>query len=389
MRASEQGMAVQLGECCWCIWGVLCPSGHRGGRESRSPRSHDISTQRVVMMKHTAWRRAGRILAASGLLLIAVAVVAPVSAGAAAGNNGTIKIDGADIKAGKDNDPHVGCGFDVEWFDFDAGAQHVDLTFDAQPPTGNVNLVTDSFDPPAFAAAGQQLSKHYDLSAAIQAAGLTPQPSQGFHVKLEIHTTAASGSDIKQKTIWVLGCFGPTVTALACAGPAGTPLFISVSITNNDVDQTFSVVEDGGAAVPHFVASGATVTFLLPQLPAGDTITITSGINPALVVTRIIAANNCGVVDRRSVTLDKVVTGAAPAGDPLYDFTVTCAGLGAVVPASPVHIRESDAAAIVATNVPVGTDCTITETGNNGASSTTHTVNGGVAAAGGAVTFTV
>ena len=68
------------------------------------------------------------MLAALGLLLAGGGSVT-----AAPGNNGTIKIEGADIQSGPpDNNPHQGCTFVVEFYNFDKNdSYHATVTFEA------------------------------------------------------------------------------------------------------------------------------------------------------------------------------------------------------------------------------------------------------------------
>ena len=41
------------------------------------------------------------------------------------GNNGTVKMDGNPIDDGPNNEPHLGCTFDIDWYGFDAGSWSV------------------------------------------------------------------------------------------------------------------------------------------------------------------------------------------------------------------------------------------------------------------------
>ena len=81
---------------------------------------------------------------------IALAVVLAVGLSGAAwagsnppGNNGTVKIDDEPFDSGPDNDPHVGCFFQVDFSGFDKGDLWADVRFDAHPPTGTAMLLTD------------------------------------------------------------------------------------------------------------------------------------------------------------------------------------------------------------------------------------------------------
>src|SRR4029450_830057 len=53
------------------------------------------------------------------------------------GNNGTVKIDGVAFDDDPDNEPHVGCVFQVDFYGFDGGDLFADVTFEVHPPTGN------------------------------------------------------------------------------------------------------------------------------------------------------------------------------------------------------------------------------------------------------------
>jgi hypothetical protein len=311
--------------------------------------------------------------------LIVVSTFLPLPASASpdpGGNNGTIKVDGGDLQ-GNDNNPHVGCGFNIEWFGFDEGTQTSTVTFEGQAPTGGGTLLTDTFDFQGGGSGGQlDASKSYDLSAALQS--ITPQANQGWHVTLTVETTGSQGNDSKHKTFWVSGCAGPTVNAHACSGQGGTE-GITLSITNNDVDQTFTVDQDGTVSSEQ-IASGGTATVELPQPATDSTIHVTSGANPNLTVTTVVPALACQEVLSPvvgSITLDKVLAGdGAPQDDPTFTFAVACDDASATV-TSPVSIKASDAAQTVASGVAVGTSCTVTETNAHGASGTSFAVNGG------------
>ena len=50
------------------------------------------------------------------------------------GNNGTVKIDGTPFDDAPDNQPHVGCIFQVDFYGYDEGNLFADITFEAHPP---------------------------------------------------------------------------------------------------------------------------------------------------------------------------------------------------------------------------------------------------------------
>src|ERR1044072_5182545 len=91
-------------------------------------------------MSNRLLRRAGLTLA---VLAAALAISVPVSA-APPRNNGTVKIDGIDFDDLPNNEPHVGCVFQVDFYGFDEGDLDAEVSFTAQPPsgTGDIKLLT-------------------------------------------------------------------------------------------------------------------------------------------------------------------------------------------------------------------------------------------------------
>jgi len=165
--------------------------------------------------------RTSRVLLAGAAAALAAGMVPAVGAVAAApaGNNGTVKIDGVAFDIHPDNEPHVGCRFDVDWYGFDDGAVS-NVEFALQPPTGWDVLLTDSVplnqgdntdNEGGGSEAGWDATRPYNLGPAIAASGVTPHPKQGYHVKLTINTSpTAIGADVKHKVFWVTGCGGST-----------------------------------------------------------------------------------------------------------------------------------------------------------------------------------
>src|SRR6478609_10240248 len=107
------------------------------------------------------------------------------------GNNGTVKIDGVAFDDHPDNEPHVGCEFQVDWYGLDKGDLNSHVTFEVHPPTGKpVVLLEDTVfigqddNSGGGSEAGLDASKTYDLSDALQ--GYAQHPQQGWHVKLTV-----------------------------------------------------------------------------------------------------------------------------------------------------------------------------------------------------------
>ena len=116
------------------------------------------------------------------------------------GNNGTVKISGVEMDSVPNNQPHVGCDFFIEWFNFDEGVSST-VTFAMHAPTADVGL--SGTDPSVVPLSGDPAggSQAYTLEFD----GL-PHPVQGYHVKLTVNTPGSIGADKKHKVFWVEGC---------------------------------------------------------------------------------------------------------------------------------------------------------------------------------------
>ena len=129
---------------------------------------------------------------------------------AAPGNDGTVKIDGVEFDSYPDNEPHVGCTFQVDFYGFDQGDLTAKVTFWAQPPTGKkIKLVEDAVfigQDPAGGGTDLDAEQTYYLASALQP--FMAHPQQGYHVKLKVYAPGSIGRDTKYKTFWVTGCAG-------------------------------------------------------------------------------------------------------------------------------------------------------------------------------------
>jgi hypothetical protein len=149
--------------------------------------------------------------------LLATLVVIVLSAGSSIGfaanppgNNGTVKVDGQPFDDTPDNQPHVGCMFQIDFYGFDEGDLNASVTFEAQPPSGRGLILNDTVfigedsNAGGGSTAGLDASQTYDLSNLLD--GLTAQPHQGYHVRLTINADGSQGANTKHKTFWVQGC---------------------------------------------------------------------------------------------------------------------------------------------------------------------------------------
>lgn len=151
------------------------------------------------------WGLPAALLAMLGLMF--------VTGGASAvppGNNGTVKIDGIPFDQYPDNEPHVTCTFEVDFYGYDEGDLTATVKFTAHPPTGKAILLEN--DPvfigedPAGGGTDVDAQKEYDLSDEL--APFMAHPNQGYHVKLKVNAPGSIGKDTKYKTFWVTGCAG-------------------------------------------------------------------------------------------------------------------------------------------------------------------------------------
>jgi hypothetical protein len=152
------------------------------------------------------------------------------AAGDPRGNNGTVKIDGAPYGSHPDNESHVACEFEIEFFGFDAG-QRADLTLTAHAPTrGGVVWQRDGvlISDDAAGGAGRDVDATVGPITAADLAleGIAPA-RQGYHLKLTVDVLGAPGAG-KHKVFWLEPCAAPapasgTAPAAAPAVPGVTP----------------------------------------------------------------------------------------------------------------------------------------------------------------------
>ena len=198
-------------------------------------------------------------IALTGLLAIVVTVAAfassaisdPVAAkNVPPGNKGTAKItiDGQDFDGIPDNDPHPGCIFDLKFFFFPR-ASNVDYTFTLHPPTkdgstGGSRTLDPTQEPNANVVV--------DLTDFLQNSGVTPQPQQGYHIKLEIETKDTRGpGDDKHKVFWV-NCASttpsPSVSPTITGSPSGSPsVTVSPTVTVTPTVTVSPTVTESGS----------------------------------------------------------------------------------------------------------------------------------------------
>lgn len=202
-------------------------------------------------MTRTTLARVASALGCGGLLVVAGA------AGAAAqdppGNNGTVKVDGVEFDLHPDNEPHVGCTFEIDFYGFDEGDLYADVTFEGIPPTPpggpetRVLLLEDTvFIGEDAAGGGTDLDAEvaYDLTDAL--VGIAPHPQQGWHVRLTVHAEGSIGDDTKHKVFWVTGCETPPTTPPT----SDTPPTTEPKTTTTESKSTTTVGDETTTTLP-------------------------------------------------------------------------------------------------------------------------------------------
>lgn len=169
--------------------------------------------------------RAGAVVA--GIALAGMATSAPAFAtgeGDPPGNNGTVKIiEHGEADEIPDNDPHVGCMIDIEWYGFDEGDDIVSTVgFELQAPSLDGELTVDGPEsvPVGEDAAGGGTDLDGRETYTLNSTGVA-HPTQGYHVKVTVHTPGSQGNDTKSKVFWFENCDEPTPTT--SPSPSETP----------------------------------------------------------------------------------------------------------------------------------------------------------------------
>jgi hypothetical protein len=179
----------------------------------------------------------------------------PASAGPnPPGNNGTVKVDDIPFDAAPNNEPHVGCVFQVDFYGFDEGDLVADVTFESHPPTGPVQvLLTDEvfIGEDDNAGGGSQAGLDASATYTLDFTGIQPHPNQGFHVKLTVHADGSQGADTKHKVFWVTDCAPGTTTTTTSRGGGSRATSTTGTTTTTEASRqgtTTTTLAGGGSA---------------------------------------------------------------------------------------------------------------------------------------------
>jgi hypothetical protein len=187
------------------------------------------------------------------------------------GNNGTVKVDREPFDDAPNNEPHVGCTFQVDFYGYDEGDLDAVVTFEAHPPTGPVQvLLTDTVfigeddNAGGGSEAGLDASETYTLDFGT----IEPHPNQGFHVKLTVNAEGSQGADVKHKVFWVTGCPAGTTTTTTTTTSTTT----SSTSTTTSTSTTLPTSTSGSTTS----TSGSTTTTTKPSSSTSGSSTSTS-----------------------------------------------------------------------------------------------------------------
>ena len=150
---------------------------------------------------------------------------APTAKADPRGNNGTFKVDGPVLDTSRGNEPHVTCAFRLSFFGYDAG-QLGRISLTAIAPTPGPTTRVDGLPLISTSSAkGGQHDGSYPTAGTLTAADLGLDPTVAHHVKAQVESVDADGSEVpggaKSKVFWLEPCAAaaPAEVAPAESGP--------------------------------------------------------------------------------------------------------------------------------------------------------------------------
>jgi hypothetical protein len=204
------------------------------------------------------------------------------------GNNGTIKIDGIRFDSHPDNEPHVGCSFQIDFYGYEANTP-VAMVFAVQPPTGFAVIYTETGTLDDDDATGGGSEAGLDGSFTIELTDALAGYEPPNHVKLTVVTDDGNpnGARVKHKVFWVTDCTGGTTTTTSTTTTTTTttttPTTTTLPITTLPIT-TLPTTTPPIATVGATATGGATTT----TGAATSAVTTTEG---AAQATQVPAAN--------------------------------------------------------------------------------------------------
>lgn len=199
--------------------------GHGAGGSTASPTPSPSQTPSPTASATPSATASAAPSATASASPSASATAGPASAPSGAthppGNNGTVKIDGRPWDNHPDNEPHVGCTFQLDFYGYDEGSLDADYLFELWSPTGSGDLVSGTEfigEDEAGGGTDHDASVTVDIESELLGSGVDPHPIQGWHIRLTVHAEGSIGADVKHKMFWVT-CGGAAPTQ----SPTGSP----------------------------------------------------------------------------------------------------------------------------------------------------------------------
>jgi hypothetical protein len=146
------------------------------------------------------------------------------------GGSGIIKLDRDPWDQAPNNEPHVGCTFQIDLYNYPEGGLRAHYAFSLWPPTGHVDLMEGSIvleDDAAGGGLDLDGEETVELGTALNESGAEPHQHNGWHVKLIVRARHTSGPDQKQKVFWVRECLAPTTAPPTTAPPTTAPTTVT------------------------------------------------------------------------------------------------------------------------------------------------------------------
>ena len=147
------------------------------------------------------------------------------------GANGTIKIDGVAFDSHPNNQPHVSCIFQVDFYGFDQGDYNAKVVFEVIPPSrrpprvipldGEPGVHGPDYGVPSVgpryvfvgedpAGGGTDVDAQQTYNLNYELYSDERHPRQGFHIRLTIYAPQANGKIAKKtKVFWLNDCVDP------------------------------------------------------------------------------------------------------------------------------------------------------------------------------------
>ncbi len=202
------------------------------------------------------------------------------------GNNGTVKVDGLDFDSAPDNQPKVGCTFQVDFYGYGKDVGDAEVTFELQAPTNTDQTLTVKSGDLTPNIGEDEPGGGTDVDAQeTYNLAFTGEPSaQGYHVKLTINAPDSIGAAVKHKVFYVSGCEPVTEPVVPSSALSLVCVLNKYTLTVSNTGTVVLPLKINGADSP-IAASAPAVT---ATFNAGDLLTVLVDGKPATVQGKVL-----------------------------------------------------------------------------------------------------